>query len=319
MASGTLSIIPIDEGAEPALFERLSRFERGFTYPLGNRRFRIEHGTHYGRFWRAMGPSLTLLAVWDGEVVGAVSAAERELRDPRGHGIRALYVGDLKLAPRARSGWALRALLSELMAWAHPRCDAAFSVIMDGTAPAPDRYTGRAGIPAFEPVGSVGIVKLEATTRAGASNNWMRPPLAVRALHERLTRGRYAVGMGHAPSLRSAAVPLGLVHPRETACGLLEDTVLAKRLLWEDRGEIRAAHLSCFAFSDARDARELLDAALRETVRRGFDSLFVAVADSDLGPLSGALSGLRFTTAGATIYGCGLQAGAAWNINTSEV
>jgi hypothetical protein len=108
-----------------------------------------------------------------------------------------------------------------------------------------------------------------------------------------------------------------LVHPRGTACGLLEDTTLAKRLHWEDRGEIRAAHLSCFAFSDAQDARELLDAALGEASRRGFDSLFVAVADPDLGPLSGALPAAAASR--AAIYARGLGAGAAWNISTSEV
>jgi hypothetical protein len=103
------------------------------------------------------------------------------------------------------------------------------------------------------------------------------------------------------------------------ACGRLEDTRRAKRLIADDGAEMISAHLSCFAYADPCAGAILLQEALRRAAELGFPALFVAVAPSDATPLCQAVRANDVVTAPATIYGTGLEPGPLWNINTAEI
>jgi len=71
------------------------------------------------------------------------------------------------------------------------------------------------------------------------------------ACYLQLTGGCYASLDGN-PAERSETSPLWLLEPDGSACGRLEDTRRAKRLIADDGVEMRSAHLSCFAYQDPR-------------------------------------------------------------------
>lgn len=115
-------------GAGLADWQRqLAHFERQFDYPLGERRFRIDHGEDYGAFFRRLGePTAVLAHDEDGSLLGVLIAVRRRL------GARELdYVCDLKIAPSAR---ATRVAVQLLRTWARSRPDdsaPAFGVSMN--------------------------------------------------------------------------------------------------------------------------------------------------------------------------------------------
>jgi hypothetical protein len=132
----------IDPG--PALEQQLAEFEKSFTYPLGvDQRFSISHGPRYDNFFRSLGQHCCLAAVHDGRVLATIGAAKRTLCYGDGPKHEALYVGDLKIAPDARSSRLLWRILRELSAWSGPQ-SALFSIVMHGTNREPPQYTGRA-------------------------------------------------------------------------------------------------------------------------------------------------------------------------------
>ena len=105
-----------------------------------------------------------------------------------------------------------------------------------------------------------------------------------------------------------------------SACGRLEDTRLAKRLLSAENGtEMLSAHLACFAFSRPEAGVQILREARRIAAERGFPALFVAVMEQDISAMSLDLGELEGAVASATVYGAGLEAGPGWNVNTSEI
>jgi hypothetical protein len=106
--------------------------------------------------------------------------------------------------------------------------------------------------------------------------------------------------------------------PAGRACGRLEDTFRAKRLIADDGSEMRSAHLSSFACQDTRAGIELLHVAQRRTASLGLPALFVAIAAPDAPAFCEALEGRGVVVAPATVFGAGLPAG-LWNINTAEI
>ena len=106
--------------------------------------------------------------------------------------------------------------------------------------------------------------------------------------------------------------------PDGSACGVLEDTRNAKRLISEDGSELVSAHLSCFAYNTVSAGARLIEIARRQLARLAFPALFVAVAQPDAKELGEFLPQAGLTTAPATVYGAGLPTG-NWNINSSEI
>lgn len=296
----------------------LERFEKQFTYPLGpGRYFRITHGEDYPRFFRAMGEAACFVAERDDEVLGVIGAVLRRLLLPSGEELPAVYLGDLKMDPRARGGRALLRLVQAVTEWVAGRAQAAFGVVMDGTAATPPRYTGRLGIPLFQELGKIMVLRISTNGWAGRIEN---PSYSAdgSATFLRLSAGRYA-SLGGEPGERSEMEPLWLMAPNGQACGRLEDTRRAKRLIGDDGMEMRSAHLSCFAYQEAGAGVALLEAARQCAGSRGFPALFVAVAASDAQVIGKALEGTDVVIAPATVFGFGLEPGPLWNLNTAEI
>ena len=106
----------------PALARALEEFESPFTYPLGpGKFFHITHGEDYTLFFRALGDSACFVAERQGRVVGALGTAVRQLWMPDGDERGVAYLGDLKIAPDARSGMVLLRLAQAAEAWLQPR------------------------------------------------------------------------------------------------------------------------------------------------------------------------------------------------------
>jgi hypothetical protein len=298
----------------------LAQFEAQFTYPLGPERFfRISHGDDYPRFFRAMGEAACFVALRQGDVLGTLGASLRRLLAPSGRERDAVYLGDLKIGPAARGGRSLVRLIQAVQQWAGSRAEAAFSVVMDGTPATPPRYTGRLGIPSFRELGKIAVLRLPTTSLpVGTEHVLSTTPELGGACYQQLSAGRYA-SPGGTPAERSEMLPLWLLTADRRACGRLEDTRRAKRLIADDGVEMRSAHLSCFAYQDPRAGAELLKVALRLAADRGLPALFVAVAVPEAETFCRTLEGMEVVVAPATVFGAGLEPGPLWNLNTAEI
>jgi hypothetical protein len=315
-----MKLYPISGPPSPALARALADFEAPFTYPLGpGKFFRITHGEDYTLFFRVMGDGTCFIAEHEGRVAGVLGTAVRRLWLPDGAERAAAYIGDLKIAADARGGRVLIRLARAAEAWLRPRVEAAFGVVMDGTAQTPTAYTGRSGIPAFRDLGRLMVFRI-AVANEGTKHNpghFQTTRETGLACYQRLSLGRYACPAGDAQQ-RSQITPVWLMNPDGSACGMLEDTRKAKRLITGDGSELLSAHLSCFAYHGVTAAAELIHVALRQVAALGLPALFVAVAGPDAQALREALRHLEVLAAPATVYGAGLPPG-SWNINSSEI
>ena len=315
-----MNIIFLDQSNAPDLAGALTKFETGFTYPLGAaQRFGVRHGSDYSRFFRAMGQAQCIVAMERERVVGAIAVVLRQLIAPDGRTLPAAYLGDLKIAPSARGGRVLINLARHAAAWALERTGIAFSVVMGGTAMTPDRYTGRAGLPAFTELAKLAVIRIP-LERSVAD-----PASSISADFENsaapfcsLSAGRYAT-LAFAPHLRSETAPTAITLTDGNASGFIEDTRRAKRLIVKGGAEMVSAHLSHFAFRSATDGARLVRAACGLAAQHGFPALFFAVHEPDAASLLAALCVDGATVAPATVYGCGLPDNVGWNINTSEI
>ena len=304
----------------PDLARALEQFEGQFRYPLGAHRFfRIMHGPDYPRFFRAMGEGICFVAEKDERILGVMGAAIRPLAMPDGTERDVVYLGDVKTAPAARGGRTLLRLAEAVRAWAGTRVESAYAVVMDGTTATPVRYTGRLGIPLFSEVGKVMVLHFDS---AGFTDNpdprWLATREMGGACYDRLSGGSYACRGGD-PSERSEMTPLWLMAPDERACGRLEDTRRAKRLMVDDGAEMRSAHLSCFAYAEPISGAGLLRMALRQAARHGFPGLFVSVPAGKAPALREALNDEKLTVAPATVFGACLESWDSWMMNSAEI
>jgi hypothetical protein len=315
-----MMIHTLSDGPAPALARALAEFEARFTYPLEpGRSFRISHGEDYPRFFRSMGQAACFVAEHDGRVLGVVGVAVRPLVMPDGSRVQAAYVGDLKVDAGVRGMLAFPRLSRAAEAWARPRATAAFGVVMDGTRANPSRYTGRAGVPAFLELGKIVVLRFPTAPAASVEEDpWVSTPARGEECYIALSRGRYA-WTGGVPAERSESAPMWLVHPEGLACGRLEDTRLAKRLIDSDGVEMLSAHLACAAWRTPCAGAALIRAARGHAARRGKPAVFASMAPEDAAVLDGALGPIDKVIAPARVYGVGLHAGPAWNINTSEI
>jgi hypothetical protein len=308
-------------GPPPAELARaLTAFETQFAYPLGpGRFFRISHGDDYPRFFRAIGEATCFIAEQHGCILGTLGAAVRRLTLPDGGERPVLYLGDLKVAPAARGGMALVRLVRAAQDWVGAQVDAAFGVVMDGTAATPEQYTGRLGIPPFCELGKVVVLRLTAPKDcADPDHRFATTATLGTSCYQRLSAGRYASPGGN-PAERSEMAPVWLLHPDGTCCGRLEDTRRTKQLIADDNTEMRSVHLSAFAFQNVRAGVEILHEALGRIGLLEFPALFVAVAASEAEGVRRALQGVEVVAAPATVFGTGLEPFPLWNINTAEI
>lgn len=312
---------------EPELAAELEKFERAFTYPLGaDRRFFISHGADYSRFYRAIdGQSGAVIVVRhrEGRVLGTLGLARRPLRFPDGQIRHVAYLGDLKIAPGLERGRVLMHLATIAQEYWAALQDAkiGYGIVMDGTTSLPPQYTGRLGLPPFRKLEQLAILRLPIETGVGIDPAYgCDTPIADKRF-ACLSTGAFAA-LGGEPAERSEFSPVPLASPDDTACGLLEDTMRAKRLFALDGREIRSAHLAQFAYRDPEAGVRLLrQAVARCAASHGAPALFVALPRRDLPDFQARLAGVPgVVVAGATVYGTGFDTiGEPWHIATSEI
>lgn len=318
----TLTILEEKPSAEMA--GRLEQFELLFTYPLGpTQRFRISHGNDYPLFFRAIGGGNSASFVAGdkrGEILGTLGAALRRVRLADGTLRVVAYVGDLKTRPGLDQGRTLVRLALEATRWCRARgALSAYGVVMDGTARLPADYSGRCGILPFSPIGKLGVFRIPVVT----GQVMARPGFATSEADLQACRndllGDASAPLGGDARLRSLSPPEPLVLPDRSACGLLEDTRLAKRLFREDGSEMVSSHLSHFAYSTEQAGVRLIREALAQCAGKA-TALFVCVPYPDEAQFAALLADLPATPASATLFGAGLDlSNQRWNISSSEI
>jgi hypothetical protein len=297
----------------------LREFERQFRYPLDQGWFRIDHGDDYNRFYRSQGQSVYVIARDDSGILGVCSATKRELHRPGMPNQSALYLGDLKIAVRARGGSTLLRLANAVRSnFSDVSC--AYSVVMNGTRRTPDQYTGRAGLPGFAPVGHLRIWRLPTAPSSVQRDRAVQvSPAEGEALFRHLSEDQYFSLSGD-PHVRSSLPVQWWVAKDQRACGRLEDTRRAKQLFRDDGEEMVSAHLAAFAYSEPASAGGILDAARDGAASAGIPALFLARPDSG-DALPAVLEQLAegAVASNATIYAAGIDERSHWNIFTSEI
>ena len=298
----------------------MAGFERQFSYPLGaSASFRISHGESYLPFFQAQGWATVLVAEMEGRVVGTVAVVLRSARLPSGKSQPIAYLADLKVSPAARRGLVLFLLLAaarELIAG--EQVTAACAIVMDGTARTPVAYTGRLGIPSFGPVAAISVWKLLATGSQPPQEMEETSASVVAETQSALVSPGFLFQGGDS-ALRSEMPAHPLLLKNHRACGVVEDTRLGKRLFQDNGEEMRAAHLSRFAFKSAADGAALLRAALSEAVAAGHPALFAAFPARYEAEFSTVLPDIPCHRARATIFATGLAEPGDWWVDTAEI
>lgn len=304
----------------------LEEFEREFTYPLGSGcRFRISHGADYLGFFRAMGEATLVTVSEGGNIVGSISRVRRNLVLKTGSDAAARtspchYLGDLKVRQECRGGTVLARLFREtkrqiLASDTH----ACYGVVMGGTGRLPTDYTGRVGVPAFENLGEIMILRL-------ASSGDTSVPVAcrevmadgMRAVAEPIGPAGYQCGAANRRG-RSRMEPVHLVAGDGAACATLEDTRRVKRLFLDSGEELVSAHLGGFRYRTAEAAGLLLKDAVSLARAAGYPAVFCAVPANRIEGLRPLLAGLEVTEAPATVYGVGMERSMEWWVDTAEI
>lgn len=313
-----MRILTLHAPAPPQLAAEIARFETGFTYPLGpTTRFRITHGDDHTRFFRAIGAACCAVAVHDDRVLGLLAAAVRPMRLGAEPAQPVGVLGDLKVDPEARSGVVLHGLLRTITAWLRERTQTAIGIVMDGTSVAPDCYTGRLGIPGFPLLDPLVILRVMGNPGPAP---WRASTATALPVHAQLTAG-CGVAVPRATALveRSEMTPQWLCAPDGSACGRVEDTLLAKRLVTTVGVDLRTAHVSAFAWHEATAGAALLRQAAAVAAAQGHDGVFVALPVPDADRICIALQDHPYQRAAAGVYGAGAPASLRWLLDSAEM
>ncbi|MFO1000643.1 MAG: hypothetical protein U0936_09900 [Planctomycetaceae bacterium] len=314
---------------EKAVAEALTEFERQFEYPLGpNDTFSISHGPEYLPFFMAMGAATLLFAEHQGHVVGTMVLIRRQLEigvsgttDERSETrtCEAHYICDLKISPAARSTSAFAHLMKAAADIVRPfESHACYSVVMAGTSSLPDLYTGRLGIPRFEAVDEIAIVRFVSAASDDASRVMDAAPDQHKSISERLPlEGIQAVSKD--PTLRSIISIQRFGHKDGTAVAILEDTRKGKRLTQNGGGELLSSHLSGLRWSIPQAASDVIRYAFQRSLALGFPAMFCAVPWNVWKQLEPTLDGLKYQLTSAMVYGYAVPEGLDWWIDTSEI
>lgn len=319
-----MTILELNSPPAPELGAALAEFEQSFLYPLGpDQKFRISHGQEYLPFFRAMGDVTLLVAEHAGRVLGTVVLVRRIVHIRSESGTReepAYYLCDLKL----RSEWQRTPLLSRLSmaAMRHilsnggQRC---YGVVMDGTSRLPTDYTGRMGIPLLEPLAEIMIMRVTPREVLPIEETVQVAPVSA---VEELYRSLHGHGVSASKGLsaeRALMTPIGLVDSSGGACGKLEDTRRGKRLFLQTGEELLSAHLSNWAWTDARLGAKVLLQALSIGIQHGFKAIFAALPRKSYSQVLPYLQQAQIQEAPATIFGAGFAPHHDWWIDTAEI
>lgn len=298
------------------LGEKLSRFEKHFSYPYGSDlRFRIDHGIDYTAFYRSMGTSCTSYFEVNGHIKGIISCSIKEVIVD-GRKIRLGYVGDLKVLPEFQGRRTAFYLIKSIQSYLEAHADIAYCVVMDGTDKTPSHYTGRVGIPSMQPLFKRYILRIESDVKfqrqavheLDIQEGWN--------LYLNLCKDMEFIESSNV-ALRSKFDPLWLSE-RKSGVGMLEDTLNAKRLMIEDGHELLTSHLSYFNYCDEVSGLSVIKQALQTSRNRGFPAMFVSLSEFQFSELQPILSPIQFELATATVFTTSTLP-ENLTINTSEI
>ncbi len=286
----------------------LEQFEHQFQYPLGaDETFRISHDRKYLPFFAAMGAATLLVAEHSGAVIGTLVRVERWIKV---HGRKVLnrpvhYLADLKVSAGASKGRVLAALMLEARRQIElTEFRSCYSVVMGGTARLPSDYTGRMGIPSFEKIAEIIILRM--TLR--------KPSQTTLTTSTFRSSSNDCVAMGRRRDLRSQMNPIPL-----HGGAWLEDTRRGKRLWTGNGAELVSAHLSSFRFKQPSEGARIIQNALELAQSLCFPAVFTAVPASHYPALRAALTTVSFQEAPAAIHGCWMDANCNWWVDTAEI
>lgn len=318
-----MKISIVTQAPNEELADALGAFERQFRYPLGDEsEFSISHGRDYARFFRAIGEAACFVAVDRDEVLGAVGCSLTRLRTPSNEEVLAVYFGDIKVSPGARSSRTLYRLFKATHSWVHGRTTIGFGVVMDNTTVLPGRYTGRLGFPRFEVSGKIALFHIDThqqSDRRSRLEARSSNPVVTGNNDRRIQNRSSFELLGTEPRTRSRMHPVQLHSEDGFARGLLEDTRAAKQLIDENGVEIVSGHLSFFDYRSLDAAVALIKQACERCRDMAYPKLFVSVPSDCAKNLRSALDGFSFRTATATVYATGIETRAPWRINSSEI
>lgn len=335
-----MTILTLTAPPPADLANALDRFERQFVYPLGpGRSFRISHGRDYLPFFQAMGDARVLVATRHDAVVGTLAIVTRRLvaegdataAVPAQAATRPVhYLCDLKVSPESRGGVVLAALFRQAGQIVRASgTHACYAVVMEGTGRLPVEYTGRLGVPPFEQVGRIVVLRL--TPQAGRS-----PSTELRSVGEdeftslrqqAIATSRPCVAivppgdLRSGPAIRSRMAPLRWCSETGSAGGVVEDTLLGKRLLVGENDELLSAHLSRFWWQPGRGAEgaRFLESVAFRMAEQGYPAVFVAIPEGRLAEIRQHLAWVDCVEAPARVYGYQVPANADWWIDTAEI
>ena len=182
---------------------------------------------------------------------------------------------------------------------------ACYCVVMNGTKMLPPDYTGRIGIPTFNKIADIMVLRVSSmigsTTCEGYSPGKSVPQANC------FLKGRTR-------ELRSLIQPVPI-----QGDAWIEDTRRGKQLFLSTGEELLSAHLSSFRFENANDAASTIQCALEKVNELGFPALFTAVPRSRYAELKASLRGVSIQEAPASVYAYDLPDGDDWWIDTSEI
>lgn len=306
--------------------ERLQEFERQFDYPLTDtRRFRIEHSREYERFFAAMGDSLTVVVENAGKILGVLSGAIRTLNITKGKSEKWLYIGDAKIEESARGRHVLKQLFKATQSWVGIKCTKAYSVVMDGTGITPAMYTGRLGIPKFQPVQSVKLLAFSTSSllRHSVDTTNVERNGDPRAFTDSRQATQFPRPAPHwsneKTSIRSRMSPAWFTDTSTKCIGLLEDTRGAKRLWDTNDGELLYAHLSNTRYESLEDIIPIIVEAGKLAYTRGCKDLLLAVPAREWTTLKEFLSTTQHDIFSSTVYSTARTVGYELPISSSEI
>ena len=314
-----MKLYQLNEKPDAPLSKALQTFEREFQYPLGeNATFTISHGDDYANFYRSMGEATCFLLKKREEIIGSFCYALRSMvKKENNRKKRIAYLGDLKILPSYKNTRAYYLLAKNMLSILSGKVDSAIGVVMKGTQKVPTQYTGKLNIPYFNPIEEISILQIKTEKQYPAH------PVETTTAEDFLIAYTNNCSQDYFlpsdPDARSALQPQWLVTGDQSACGLLEDTLHAKRLFDQNLNEIVSAHLSYFSFKEHTAAITLIKHALSISYSNHYPNLFLALNYDDFKRLQPHLSELHYTVSKATIFGAGAINNLRLNINTSEI
>jgi len=175
--------------AERAAFQdRLAALERIAVYPLGDDRFRLDHGRDYFAFFDRLGEVL-YAACLEGDALAAVACGMlrrvpfRQGAAPR----RTWYLADLKVHPDHRGRHLPLRMLGRFFLWNYLRCARGYAISMNPAGGAPNRIARLVGRWRWSPITPAGTLLLwsldrDAMARAAPVIERHRGPLTFRSL-----------------------------------------------------------------------------------------------------------------------------------------